>query len=31
MALIIILFTLYFGGGSRGYQTKQIANCEKNL
>jgi prepilin-type processing-associated H-X9-DG protein len=31
MALIIILFTLYFGGGSRGYQTKQIAKCEKNL
>ncbi len=31
MALIIIMFTLYWGGGSRGFQTRQIANCEKNL
>jgi prepilin-type processing-associated H-X9-DG protein len=30
-ALIIIMFTLYWGGGSRGFQMKQIANCEKNL
>ncbi len=29
--LIIIMFTLYWGGGTRGYQLKQIANCEKNL
>jgi len=31
MALIIVLFTLYWSGGSRSYQTKQLANCEKNL
>jgi prepilin-type N-terminal cleavage/methylation domain-containing protein len=31
VAIIFVLFTLYFGGGTRGYQTKQIANCEKNL
>jgi prepilin-type processing-associated H-X9-DG protein len=30
-ALIIIMFTLYWGGGNRSYQTRQIANCEKNL
>ncbi len=30
-ALIIIMFTLYWGGGSRSYQTRRIANCEKNL
>jgi prepilin-type processing-associated H-X9-DG protein len=30
-ALIIIMFTLYWGGGSRSYQARQIANCEKNL
>lgn len=31
MALIIIMFTLYFSGGSKSYQMKQIAACEKNL
>ncbi len=31
MALILFMFTFYFGGGSRGYQTKQMAKCEKNL
>jgi prepilin-type N-terminal cleavage/methylation domain-containing protein/prepilin-type processing-associated H-X9-DG protein len=31
VAIIFVLFTLYFGGGTKGYQTKQIANCEKNL
>lgn len=31
MVLIIVMFTLYFGGGSRGFQTRQIANCGKNL
>ncbi len=30
-ALIVVMFTLYWGGGSRGFQTKQIANCGKNL
>lgn len=30
-ALIIIMFTFYWGGGSRSYQAKQIANCEKHL
>jgi prepilin-type processing-associated H-X9-DG protein len=30
-ALIIIMTTLYWSGGSRSYQTRQIANCEKNL
>jgi prepilin-type N-terminal cleavage/methylation domain-containing protein/prepilin-type processing-associated H-X9-DG protein len=30
-AVIVVLFTLYFGGGSKAYQTKQIAACEKNL
>jgi prepilin-type N-terminal cleavage/methylation domain-containing protein/prepilin-type processing-associated H-X9-DG protein len=31
VALIIVLFTLYWSGGSRAFQTKQLANCEKNL
>ena len=31
MALILFLFTFYFGGGSRGYQTKQMAKCGQNL
>jgi prepilin-type N-terminal cleavage/methylation domain-containing protein/prepilin-type processing-associated H-X9-DG protein len=31
MTILVILSTLYLGGGSRGYQTRQIANCEKNL
>jgi prepilin-type processing-associated H-X9-DG protein len=30
-ALLIIMYTLYFGGGSRSYQTRQIAACDKNL
>jgi prepilin-type N-terminal cleavage/methylation domain-containing protein/prepilin-type processing-associated H-X9-DG protein len=31
VALIIVLFTLYWSGGSRAFQTKQLANCERNL
>ena len=31
MVLIIVMFTLYFGGGSRSFQSRQIANCAKNL
>jgi prepilin-type processing-associated H-X9-DG protein len=31
VAIILVLFTLYFGGGTRGYQLKQIQNCSKNL
>lgn len=31
IAIIFFLFTLYFGGGSKGYQTKQMRVCEKNL
>jgi prepilin-type N-terminal cleavage/methylation domain-containing protein/prepilin-type processing-associated H-X9-DG protein len=31
MAIIIILFTLYWSGGSRSYQMKQISACEKNI
>jgi prepilin-type processing-associated H-X9-DG protein len=30
-ALLIVMYTLYFGGGSRSFQTRQIAACEKNL
>src|ERR1700679_4248724 len=31
MALIVVLFTLYWSGGSRDFQIKQIASCDKNL
>ena len=31
MFLIVVLSTLYYGGGSRGYQKRQLAACEKNL
>jgi prepilin-type N-terminal cleavage/methylation domain-containing protein/prepilin-type processing-associated H-X9-DG protein len=31
MVLIIVMFTMYFGGGSRGFQTRQIAACAKGL
>jgi prepilin-type processing-associated H-X9-DG protein len=31
MAIIVILYTLYLGGGTRGYQKRQLAACEKNL
>ena len=31
MFIIFVLYTLYLGGGSRTYQKKQIAACEKNL
>jgi prepilin-type N-terminal cleavage/methylation domain-containing protein/prepilin-type processing-associated H-X9-DG protein len=31
VALIVVLFTLYWSGGSRTFQTKQLANCERNL
>jgi prepilin-type N-terminal cleavage/methylation domain-containing protein/prepilin-type processing-associated H-X9-DG protein len=31
MAIIIILFTMYFSSGARDYQVKKIAACQKNL
>ena len=31
MFLIVVLSTLYYGGGNRGYQKRQMAACEKNL
>ena len=31
MVLIIAMYTLYFSGGSRGYQTRQIAVCGGKL
>lgn len=31
MFIIVVLYTLYLSGGSRGYQTRQLKNCEKNL
>lgn len=31
MALIIVLFTLYFSSSSKSWQIKQIAACAKNL
>jgi prepilin-type N-terminal cleavage/methylation domain-containing protein/prepilin-type processing-associated H-X9-DG protein len=31
VTIIFVLFTLYFSSGSKSYQMKQIANCEKNL
>jgi prepilin-type processing-associated H-X9-DG protein len=31
VALIFVLFTLYFSGGSKNYQLRQIAKCESNL
>jgi prepilin-type processing-associated H-X9-DG protein len=31
MAIIIIMFTMYWSGGSRAYQAKQIASCALNL
>jgi prepilin-type processing-associated H-X9-DG protein len=31
MFIIIVLYTLYLGGGTRGYQARQLKNCEKNL
>src|SRR5579863_4511063 len=31
MAIIVFLYTLYLSGGSRAYQKKQLAACEKNL
>ena len=31
VTVIFVLFTLYFSAGSKAYQTKQIAACEKNL
>jgi prepilin-type processing-associated H-X9-DG protein len=30
-ALLIVIYTLYYGAGSRSHQTRQIAACEKNL
>jgi prepilin-type N-terminal cleavage/methylation domain-containing protein/prepilin-type processing-associated H-X9-DG protein len=31
VALIVVLFTLYWSGGSRSFQARQLVNCEKNL
>jgi prepilin-type N-terminal cleavage/methylation domain-containing protein/prepilin-type processing-associated H-X9-DG protein len=31
MALIVVMFTLYWSAGSKNFQTKQIARCGKNL
>lgn len=31
MFLIILMFTLYWGGGKKGYQNTQMTKCEKNL
>lgn len=31
MAIIVIMFTLYWSSGSKSYQNQQMAKCEKNL
>ena len=31
MAIIVILFTLYFSSGSQGYQARKLKECENNL
>jgi prepilin-type N-terminal cleavage/methylation domain-containing protein/prepilin-type processing-associated H-X9-DG protein len=31
MAIIVILFTLYWSGGSKSFQTRQMSKCELNL
>src|SRR5277367_2210914 len=31
MFIIVVLYTIYLGGGSKGFQTKQKRNCERNL
>jgi prepilin-type N-terminal cleavage/methylation domain-containing protein/prepilin-type processing-associated H-X9-DG protein len=31
MALIIVMFTLYWSSGAKSYQNQQMAKCEKNL
>jgi prepilin-type processing-associated H-X9-DG protein len=31
IAIIFIMFTLYFGGGGKQYQVKKMEECEKNL
>src|SRR5882672_11683165 len=31
VALIFVLFTLYFSRGSKSYQLKQMTACERNL
>lgn len=31
MTIIVVLYTLYLGGGTKGYQKRQLAQCEKNL
>jgi prepilin-type N-terminal cleavage/methylation domain-containing protein/prepilin-type processing-associated H-X9-DG protein len=31
MFIIVVLYTLYLSGGSRGFQTRQLKNCEQNL
>lgn len=30
-ALILVMFTLYWSAGSKSFQTKQLANCQRNL
>lgn len=31
VAIILIMFTLYFGGSGKQYQVKRMAECERNL
>jgi prepilin-type N-terminal cleavage/methylation domain-containing protein len=31
IAIIFILFTMYFSGGSKAFQAKKLKECEKNL
>jgi len=31
MVLVVFGFTMYFGGGSRGFQTRRMTDCRKNL
>ncbi|HEX3798286.1 MAG TPA: type II secretion system protein [Verrucomicrobiae bacterium] len=31
MAIIVILFTMYWSGGSRSFQARQMSKCERNL
>ena len=31
ITIIFVLYTLYLSGGSKGYQMRQLKNCEKNL
>ena len=31
VVIIFVLFTLYFSSGSKSYQTRKLADCERNL